>query len=166
MGESKLLLALFCNKILTKSEQGVVVVVISWRSGCVTLTVTLQLYRGGECVSESRPNKTPYLRLHFNFLKYDGIAQDKFCFGLGSDVNCKISFNRNNVASKDVDVFAAPHGNRKKITLTFERNVTQAQEVDFIQMPGFKVSWSYSGEIEENKESLYSNDYQTSAFIR
>ena len=49
MGESKLLLALFCNKILTKSEQGVVVVVISWRSGCVTLTVTLQLYRGGEC---------------------------------------------------------------------------------------------------------------------
>ena len=50
MGESKLLLALFCNKILTKSEQGVVVVVISWRSGCVTLTVTLQLYRGGECV--------------------------------------------------------------------------------------------------------------------
>ena len=52
MGESKLLLALFCNKILTKSEQGVVVVVISWRSGCVTLTVTLQLYRGGECVSD------------------------------------------------------------------------------------------------------------------
>ena len=51
MGESKLLLALFCNKILTKSEQGVVVVVISWRSGCVTLTVTLQLYRGGECVT-------------------------------------------------------------------------------------------------------------------
>ena len=51
MGESKLLLALFCSKILTKSEQGVVVVVISWRSGCVTLTVTLQLYRGGECVS-------------------------------------------------------------------------------------------------------------------
>ena len=51
MGESKLLLALFCNKILTKSEQGVVVVVISWRSGCVTLTVTLQLYRGGECVA-------------------------------------------------------------------------------------------------------------------
>ena len=50
MGESKLLLALFCNKILTKSEQGVVVVVISWRSGCVTLTVTLELYRGGECV--------------------------------------------------------------------------------------------------------------------
>ena len=50
MGESKLLLALFCNKILTKSEQGVVVVVISWRSGCVTMTVTLQLYRGGECV--------------------------------------------------------------------------------------------------------------------
>ena len=50
MGESKLLLALFCNKILTKSEQGVVVVVISWRSGCVTLTVTQQLYRGGECV--------------------------------------------------------------------------------------------------------------------
>ena len=49
MGESKLLLALFCNKILTISEQGVVVVVISWRSGCVTLTVTLQLYRGGEC---------------------------------------------------------------------------------------------------------------------
>ena len=60
MGESKLLLALFCNKILTKSEQGVVVVVISWRSGCVTLTVTLQLYRGGECeeninVKFSRP---------------------------------------------------------------------------------------------------------------
>ena len=53
MGESKLLLALFCNKILTKSEQGVVVVVISWRSGCVTLTVTLQLYRGGECVHNS-----------------------------------------------------------------------------------------------------------------
>ena len=52
MGESKLLLALFCNKILTKSEQGVVVVVISWRSGCVTLTVTLQLYRGGECVRQ------------------------------------------------------------------------------------------------------------------
>ena len=50
MGESKLLLALFCNKILTKTEQGVVVVVISWRSGCVTLTVTLQLYRGGGCV--------------------------------------------------------------------------------------------------------------------
>ena len=50
MGESKLFLALFCNKILTKTEQGVVVVVISWRSGCVTLTVTLQLYRGGECV--------------------------------------------------------------------------------------------------------------------
>ena len=53
MGESKLLLALFCNKILTKSEQGVVVVVISWRSGCVTLTVTLQLYRGGECEHET-----------------------------------------------------------------------------------------------------------------
>ena len=53
MGESKLLSALFCNKILTKSEQGVVVVVISWRSGCVTLTVTLQLYRGGECVGNS-----------------------------------------------------------------------------------------------------------------
>ena len=53
MGESKLLLALFCNKILTKSEQGVVVVVISWRSGCVTLTVTLQLYRGGECVQST-----------------------------------------------------------------------------------------------------------------
>ena len=52
MGESKLLLALFCNKILTKSEQGVVVVVISWRSGCVTLTVTLQLYRGGECAQD------------------------------------------------------------------------------------------------------------------
>ena len=52
MGESKLLLALFCNKILTKSEQGVVVVVISWRSGCVTLTVTLQLYRGGECARQ------------------------------------------------------------------------------------------------------------------
>ena len=49
MGESKLFLALFCNKILTKTEQGVVVVVISWRSGCVTLTVTLQLYRGGGC---------------------------------------------------------------------------------------------------------------------
>ena len=49
MGQSKLLLALFCNKILTKSEQGVVVVVISWRSDCVTLTVTLRLYRGGKC---------------------------------------------------------------------------------------------------------------------
>ena len=54
MGESKLLLALFCNKILTKSEQGVVVVVISWRSGCVTLTVTMQLYRGGECARAQR----------------------------------------------------------------------------------------------------------------
>ena len=52
MGESKLLLALFCNKILTKSEQGVVVVVISWRSDCVTLTVTLRLYRGGKCASK------------------------------------------------------------------------------------------------------------------
>ena len=59
MGESKLLLALFCNKILTKSEQGVVVVVISWRSGCVTLTVTLQLYRGGECVYGEQGGDVP-----------------------------------------------------------------------------------------------------------
>ena len=50
MGESKLLLALFCNKILTKTERGVVVVVFSVPFGCVTLTVTLQHYSGGECV--------------------------------------------------------------------------------------------------------------------
>ena len=49
MGESKLLLALFCNKILTKTERGVVVVVFSVPFGCVTLTVTLQHYSGGEC---------------------------------------------------------------------------------------------------------------------
>ncbi len=62
MGESKLLLALFCNTILTKSEQGVVVVVISWRSGCVTLTVTLQLYRGGGCgFAQSIPSVLPRL---------------------------------------------------------------------------------------------------------
>ena len=63
MGESKLLLALFCNKILTKSEQGVVVVVISWRSDCVTLTVTLQLYRGGEC-GPLKPKSIAVLRRH------------------------------------------------------------------------------------------------------
>ena len=63
MGESKLLLALFCNKILTKSEQGVVVVVISWRSGCVTLTVTLQLYRGGECAGQRPLPRRPEARL-------------------------------------------------------------------------------------------------------
>ena len=63
MGESKLLLALFCNKILTKSEQGVVVVVISWRSGCVTLTVTLQLYRGGECAPIKLAKKASCLYL-------------------------------------------------------------------------------------------------------
>ena len=51
MGESKLLLALFCNKILTKTERGVVVVVFSVPFGCVTLTVTLQHYSGGECGS-------------------------------------------------------------------------------------------------------------------
>ena len=69
MGESKLLLALFCNKILTKSEQGVVVVVISWRSGCVTLTVTLQLYRGGECGDRSHMNRP---------LSWPGYALDYF----------------------------------------------------------------------------------------
>ena len=52
MDESKLLLALFCNKILTKSERGVVVVVSSVPFGCVTLTVTLQHYSGGECEEE------------------------------------------------------------------------------------------------------------------
>ena len=49
MGESKLLLALFCNKKLTKTVRGVVVVVFSVRFGCVTLMVTLQYYSGGEC---------------------------------------------------------------------------------------------------------------------
>ena len=44
MGESKLLLALFCNKKLTKTVRGVVVVVFSVRFGCVTLTVTLEYY--------------------------------------------------------------------------------------------------------------------------
>ena len=62
MGESKLLLALFCNKILTKSEQGVVVVVISWRSGCVTLTVTLQLYRGGGCAEKAPTRAFSWLK--------------------------------------------------------------------------------------------------------
>ena len=50
MDESKLLLALFCNKKFTKTECGVVVVVFSVPFGCVTLTVTLQYYCGGECV--------------------------------------------------------------------------------------------------------------------
>ena len=49
MSESKLLLALFCNKKLTKTVRGVVVVVFSVRFGCVTLMVTLQYYGGGEC---------------------------------------------------------------------------------------------------------------------
>ena len=49
MDESKLLLALFCNKKFTKTECGVVVVVFSVPFGCVTLTVTLQHYSGGEC---------------------------------------------------------------------------------------------------------------------
>ena len=50
MGESKLLLALFCNKKSTKTVRGVVVVVFSVRFGCVTLMVTLQYCSGGECV--------------------------------------------------------------------------------------------------------------------
>ena len=59
MGESKLLLALFCNKKSTKTVQGVVVVVYSVRFGCVTLMVTLQYYSGSECVRQDIQDLNP-----------------------------------------------------------------------------------------------------------
>ena len=63
MGESKLLLALFCNKILTKTERGVVVVVFSVPFGCVTLTVTLQHYSGGECDDNIANNENIHVKM-------------------------------------------------------------------------------------------------------